>query len=649
MARKRSRWSIILGSIAILFIILALLGFLCKGLVLDKAIAKIQAKLKSKYDLTLTFRSYRLNGWSDVEMDGIYCQTAAKDTLAYFNKVDVQIRILPLFTGRLRLKDVLADNGIIDIDRLRQLKNQHAEDTSGHEGDTTRLGKVKRYIGYLKEAAAVMPAHLLVHNVRLRFHDSAEHIHALIDSMAYADSRLHFSAFIDAGYQRQQWLADGTFDKNDLSANLHLSTPDESFYVFNFIRKRIKSDIKIKNVRIRLDRLEDEDKQVAVEGALYADNVKFFNQRLSSDTIVCDSGGIAYSARMTAEQIVLDSSSSFSLNGLTANFGAVYKYNTPKTIAFNIHMPRIPAQKLINAMPAGTFDQTKGMALEGELAYDLNFYLDITNKDTAHIGSDMHGYNVHVVRYGNAILSKLNGTFTYYPYNSKRPIVVGPENPDYTPLASMPKQLTDAVVSSEDPTFYYHHGFVPYALEESLLRDLRKGAFRQGGSTIPMQLVKNVFLTHKKTLDRKLEEFFLVWLMDNQHIVSKGRMLEVYLNIIEWGPNVYGIGEASRFFFNKIPSELNLNECIFLAKIVPQPLGFMYRFDENGKLKENFQRKVQGAVNRLSRWGKLDEEDQATFWPEVQITGPAKQYIKIKPAGTDSLRIKDSLEQMNDW
>jgi membrane peptidoglycan carboxypeptidase len=77
-----------------------------------------------------------------------------------------------------------------------------------------------------------------------------------------------------------------------------------------------------------------------------------------------------------------------------------------------------------------------------------------------------------------------------------------------------------------------------------------------------MQLIKNVFLTREKTVSRKLEEILLVYILENNRIVSR-RMLEVYFNIIEWGPNVYGIGEASRFYFQKSPSELTFNECLF--------------------------------------------------------------------------------------
>lgn len=79
-----------------------------------------------------------------------------------------------------------------------------------------------------------------------------------------------------------------------------------------------------------------------------------------------------------------------------------------------------------------------------------------------------------------------------------------------------------------------------------------------------MQLVKNVFLSRHKTLARKFEEMLIVWLIENNRLSSKQRMFEVYLNIIEWGPMVYGANEAARFYFNKDVSDLTVNESIFL-------------------------------------------------------------------------------------
>ena len=102
-----------------------------------------------------------------------------------------------------------------------------------------------------------------------------------------------------------------------------------------------------------------------------------------------------------------------------------------------------------------------------------------------------------------------------------------------------------------------------------------------------MQLVKNVFLNRNKNIARKLEEALIVWLIETNRLTSKARMFEVYLNIAEWGPMVYGIREAADFYFSKRPSQLTLEECIYLASIIPKPKHFMTSFTNSGQLRES--------------------------------------------------------------
>ena len=118
-----------------------------------------------------------------------------------------------------------------------------------------------------------------------------------------------------------------------------------------------------------------------------------------------------------------------------------------------------------------------------------------------------------------------------------------------------------------------------------LSTNIKEKRFARGGSTISMQLVKNVFLTRNKTLARKIEEAIIVWLIENENLVSKQRMYEVYLNIIEWGPGIYGINQASHFYFNKRPPDLNLQESVYLASIVPHPKWYKYTFESNGVMR----------------------------------------------------------------
>jgi membrane peptidoglycan carboxypeptidase len=102
-----------------------------------------------------------------------------------------------------------------------------------------------------------------------------------------------------------------------------------------------------------------------------------------------------------------------------------------------------------------------------------------------------------------------------------------------------------------------------------------------------MQLVKNLFLSRRKTLARKLEEVLLVWLLEHHTNINKNRLFEIYLNIIEWGPGIIGANEAAQFYFAKDADALNAIESAYLAAIVPSPRRFAGWFDANGKLVRN--------------------------------------------------------------
>ena len=155
-----------------------------------------------------------------------------------------------------------------------------------------------------------------------------------------------------------------------------------------------------------------------------------------------------------------------------------------------------------------------------------------------------------------------------------------------------------------------------------------------------MQLVKNVFLTREKTLSRKLEEILLTYILENNRIASKERMLEVYFNVIEWGPNVYGIGEAANYYFEKPPALLSLDECVFLASIIPRPKAFMWKFNDEGNLKSYAEKHNEYIKNIMLRRGLLVPEDTIAQTGKIYVTGPARSRIKIKehnPFKGDSL------------
>ncbi len=151
----------------------------------------------------------------------------------------------------------------------------------------------------------------------------------------------------------------------------------------------------------------------------------------------------------------------------------------------------------------------------------------------------------------------------------EHPFVVGPGNPYWTPISSVPSSLKKAVIAAEDARFYAHEGVDYEAIKEAIRTDIEKGRFVRGGSTITQQLAKNLFLSREKTVTRKIKEYVLARRMDDR--LSKARILELYLNVVELGPMVYGVGKASRFYFGKPASGLTLRESAFLASMLPGP------------------------------------------------------------------------------
>ena len=136
-------------------------------------------------------------------------------------------------------------------------------------------------------------------------------------------------------------------------------------------------------------------------------------------------------------------------------------------------------------------------------------------------------------------------------------------------LRSIPQDAIDAVIVSEDGTFWSHHGFDWFEFKESVERDFEEGRAVRGASTITQQLVKNLYLSSSKNPLRKMKEWILTWYMEQQ--LGKSRILENYFNVIEWGDGVYGIEAAARFYFDKSASDLNREECARLAAIIPSP------------------------------------------------------------------------------
>ncbi len=140
----------------------------------------------------------------------------------------------------------------------------------------------------------------------------------------------------------------------------------------------------------------------------------------------------------------------------------------------------------------------------------------------------------------------------------------------WVPLSQISPYMVKAVLIAEDDKFYSHEGFDFEAMQKAVEKDIKLGKMKYGGSTISQQLAKNLFLSPSKNPLRKAKEVILTWRLENN--LSKRRILEIYLNVAEWGDGIFGIEAASRHYYGKSAAELTPMEAARLAVVLPNPL-----------------------------------------------------------------------------
>jgi len=141
---------------------------------------------------------------------------------------------------------------------------------------------------------------------------------------------------------------------------------------------------------------------------------------------------------------------------------------------------------------------------------------------------------------------------------------------EWVSFASIPKLLRDTVRIAEDAGFYWHEGIDYEELREAVKKNIREKRFARGGSTITQQLAKNLYLSTKKSLFRKLKEYFIARRLEKN--LTKDRIFELYLNFIELGPGIFGVQAASRAHFAVSVDQLTLEEIVRLTAVIPRPL-----------------------------------------------------------------------------
>lgn len=221
---------------------------------------------------------------------------------------------------------------------------------------------------------------------------------------------------------------------------------------------------------------------------------------------------------------------------------------------------------------------------------------------------------------------------TYDPATESANIEIVKEKPaGWVGLGEVSKVAAAAIVLSEDWAFWQHNGFDWEQLQDAMETNLEKGKFARGGSTITQQVIKNVYLSNEKTITRKLKEAILTMRIERH--VSKKRILEIYLNIAELGPGIYGINKAAHYYFQKSPASLTAKEGAFLAMLLPSPKKYSVSFRK--KALTPYARSITNSIlGKLLATQRLSQEEYEAA-KATPLSFEASQIPESATAPTD--------------
>ncbi|MGE0548207.1 MAG: transglycosylase domain-containing protein [Kofleriaceae bacterium] len=280
--------------------------------------------------------------------------------------------------------------------------------------------------------------------------------------------------------------------------------------------------------------------------------------------------------------------------------------SSPIAAQLTAELPKARCGDLLAAIPEPLRGPLDGLVLDGSIGGRARLSIDLSapTGDGVTLTTNIDGGCSVIAEPPGADVTALTGTFEHQHADGTR-ARLGPGEPGWFDDDALSPRVRGAFVAAEDGRFYTHDGFDLEQIARSLEIDLREHRLARGGSTISQQLIKNTFLNHRRTLDRKVQEAILTWRLEAK--LGKRKILERYLNIIELGPHVFGIGAAARFWFDATPKQLSNRQLAFLAAMTSEPQSMTRRVRRAGGLDAESAERVATVLRAMRRDGVIDD------------------------------------------
>lgn len=633
---------LLLASLLGILIIGGVSLYLGRNVLLRRMADKRIATAEQKYGLHIHYNDLAMQGLSEVELQGLSVVPHHRDTLLTLQSVNIEIGFWKLITGQVEVRNVRLNDLNVSFIKKDSVANydflfRKTQKTSTEEPD--RKDYAHRIDRMLNLFYGFLPENGELNRIHITERKDSNFIAIDLPALVIKDNRFRSGISIHEDARTQHWVVDGALNRETHTLSTELYAEGKEKVTLPYITRRFGAEVTFDTLTYRLTKERESSDQLTLHGEAAISGLYVFHKALSPQPVNLDRGQISYRMNIGTDYLELDSATNVRFNRMTFSpYLKAEKKEKQWHFTASVDKPWFPADELFGSLPRGLFSNLEGIKTSGELAYRFLLDVDFALLDSLKFESELREKDFRIVQYGATPLSKMSDEFVYTAYENGQPVrtfSVGSSWEHFTPLDSISPLLQMSVLQSEDGAFFYHRGFLPDAMREALIHDLKVKRFARGGSTISMQLVKNVFLNRNKNFARKLEEALIVWLIETERLTPKARMYEVYLNIVEWGPLIYGAQEAAAYYFDKRPSQLTAEEAIFLASIIPKPKHFRSSFTEDMKLKENMAGYYRLIAGRLVKKGLISEQEAEKIRPDIEITGTVQ---------SDLSQTKDSIE-----
>ncbi|MGK6352038.1 transglycosylase domain-containing protein [Parapedobacter sp. DT-150] len=638
----------IVGALLVIGAIAFAVAYHKRESLLASTIARIQSKMADDYQIDLSIGKAYFSGLTTVTMENVKATPRGRDQLAGVDNISISVRLLPLITGDVKFGRLRAHDAFIQLVKKDSISNydfvfkgrdtlQRKEPDLGEEKPGINMAQAVNRM--LNNVLYKIPKDMELRNFVVTYRDDSTRQRISVPKADIDDGDLTSAVFLNDN--KAAWQVSGKLNPNKRQLYVKVHANGQQI-ALPLLERKFGLKLSFDTIEARLREVFWTNNEfLHIKGEWAVKNLTVNHWRIAQKDVVVPDAHIDAELVVGDQDVELSKTSTVTVKKLQFHPYIRYTAGPKKTYAFAVETPEMAAQDLFDAFPRGLFESLEGLRVSGNIQYQLEAFLDTENPDSVQFNSNMKETDFKVNAWGKANVPKLNTSFVYTPYEDEKPvrdIVVGPENPTYVPLSQISPNIKNAVLTTEDPSFFTHNGFVEEAIRTSIAINYKEKAFKRGGSTISMQLVKNVFLNRNKTVVRKLEEILIVWLMESTRAVSKDRMFEVYLNVIEWGRNVYGIGEAARHYFGKHPSQLSIGEGIYLASIVPRPKTGLYSFTYDGSLKPYIVRYFNYIGDIMARRGLTQPDTAGSYgFYAVSLREPLRP---ARPAAIDTLQLR---------